>query len=93
MDLHGNLVCTIDILPRLSKTEILPGILFQGILVGGQPVDLVIHILDLLSILLDEPVLTADLRTGPDPADDVVLVDETNENQEDHSGNDGITDE
>ena len=92
MDLHGNLVCTIDIIPRLSKTEILPGILFQGILVGGQSVDLVIHILDLLSILLDEPVLATDLRTCPDPADDIVLVDETHENQEDHSGNDGITD-
>ncbi len=82
----------VHIVTRLGESEVLTGELFQRILAVGQTVDLAVHILDLGAVSLDQPFLIADLKTGLDPADYVVLIHETDHDNENGGRHDGISD-
>ena len=57
----------------------------------GKAMNLAVHLLDLSVVTLDKSFLVSDLKTGLDPADDVVLVHKTDHYYESDRGKDGIT--
>ena len=82
----------VHIIAGFRKPEVLAGELFQSVFTVGQTVDLTVHVLDLGAVPLNQPFLTADLKTSLDPTDNVVLVDKAHHDGEKNSHADGIAD-